>query len=255
VFGDEYTPQRDSEEQSDKQKLGRWAIDIVLTNLQLARNERLLSSTSTSTDSSFFKEFVVSQNYSHAREQYSSFFLGLVAATLQETCESNVIDSLRNLFGRSGMGNAFEFTAHAAFSSIQHVWCMKPTGDIEELHLGMRSVKQLRNVNDIENLTKDDYGLPTICNFPLIDAVLPPYTGLQMTTSTSHQVSAKSLPSILEQLNIVSGQFQVVFVVPDDILASFSFPSDLGNVKMFVTVPKAMTKNALETLTKKRKLK
>jgi hypothetical protein len=255
VFGEEYTPQRDSEEQTRKQRLGRWAIDIVLMNLQLAMKES--SSASTSTDSSFFKEFVVSPNYNRGGEQYSSFFLGLVAGKLQENFDSNVMHTLRSLFGASGMGNAFEYTAHAAFATIGSVWCLKSTGEMELLSLGTRIVKRIRNVDDIENLTEGDYGLPTICNFPIIDAVLLPDTGLQMTISTSHEVSVKSLPSILAKLHIEREQFKVVFVVPDEILPSFTFPSGLEDVKMFVTVPKAKTETAFETLVKnkKRKLK
>jgi hypothetical protein len=258
VFGDEYTQQRGSEseqQQSDEQRLGQWAIDIVLMHLQVALKDYSKSS-SASTDRSFFMEYAVDQEYSSGVKQYSSFFLGLVAGKLQESVDSNVMRTLSSLFGASGMmmGSTFQYTAHAAFANIESVWCKTSTGEIEELPLGKRTVKRIRNVNDIENLTKDDYGLPAICNFPLIDAVLPPHTGLQMTTSTSHQVSATSLPSILAKLGIGSEQFQLVFVVPDDVLASFTFPSGLGNnVKMFVTVPKAMTKSAFRTLLKKRR--
>jgi hypothetical protein len=239
VFGEDYTPQRDSEEQNEKQALGKWAIDIVLMTLQFAIKDS--KSSSATTDSSLFKEFVVSPGYNGGVEQYSSFFLGLVAGKLQENFDSNVIDTLRSLFGASGMGNAFEYTAHAAFATIESVWCLKSTGEIEVFPLGTRIVKRIRNVDDIENLTANDYGLPTICNFPIIDAVLPPDTGLQMTTSTSHEGSAKYLQSILAKLEIESEEFNVVFVVPDEILTSFTFPSGLENVKMFVTVPKAMT--------------
>jgi hypothetical protein len=262
VFGEEYTPERDSEvqEQTSKQRLGRWAIDIVLMNLHLAMSNAQ-SSASPSTDSSFFMEFDVSPNYNyqHGDEQYSSFFLALVAGKLQETCDNSLMDNLRSLFGASGMGNAFEYTAHAAFATIESVWCLKSTGEIEELQLGKRTVKRIRNISDIENLREDDYGLPTICNFPLVDAVLLPNTGLQMTTSASHGVSAESLSSILAKLNIECGQFQVVFVVPANQLPNFRFPSGLKDVKMFVTVPEAMTRAAFDTLltntNKKRKLK
>lgn len=104
-------------------------------------------------------------------------------------------------------------------------------------------------------MTGNDYGLPTICNFPIIDAVLPPYTGLQMTTSASHEVSATYLESMLTNLEIKSEEFNVVFVVPDEILTSFKFPSNLGNVNMFVTVSKAMTETVFKALFRNKKRK
>ena len=90
--------------------------------------------------------------------------------------------------------------------------------------------------------------LPTICNFPIIDAVLPPAMGLQMTTSHTHTGSITRLPEILGALKIAAQDFTVVFVVPEDVLPGFSFPSNLGAVKMYVTVPTAVTRDAFEKL-------
>ena len=72
--------------------------------------------------------------------------------------------------------------------------------------------------------------------------------GLQMTTSPTHEGSTNSLPEILRALNIAAEVFTVVFVVPNEVLPFFTFPGNLGAVKMYVTVPTAATQDAFETL-------
>ena len=201
---------------------------------------------------------MVTTKYRKLGEQYSSVFLGLVAGKLEERFEADVMKKLEHLFGASGMGNAFEFTTHELLLKLQAAphWCYKSTGEYVQLPLGNRRKVLIRGVGDISSLRDDAYGLPTICNFPIIDAVLPPAMGLQMTTSHTHAGSIERLPEILGALKITAAEdFTVVFVVPEGILPGFTFPSNLGAVKMYVTIPTAVTRDAFTQLFRDRKRK
>ena len=79
--------------------------------------------------------------------------------------------------------------------------------------------------------------------------------GLQMTTSRTHAGSIDRLPEILGALKIAAEDFTVVFVVPEDVLPDFSFPGTLGAVKMYVTIPTVVTRDAFTQLFGDRKRK
>lgn len=149
------------------------------------------------------------------------------------------------MFGASGLGNAFEYSSHAIVMGTngKH-WCKRSTGECQQIELSRQSQKLIRNVNDIPSLKNGDYGLPTICNFPIVDAVLPPALGLQMTTSKRHGGSVLQLRDILKALKIRASEFTIVYVVPEHILPDFTFPATLGNVNMYVTTPRACSKEA-----------
>jgi hypothetical protein len=250
MFGEEYLPTETSE--TELNQLGKWAIDIVVTFLELALQEA--QSSAPRMDSSFFREYFIEENYSVASEQYASVFLGLVADKLQAAFDASIIGNLTRLFGSAGLGNAFEFMAHAIlFNTDKQHWCKSSTGEYKQLILGNRRKVLIRNVEDIKSLKEDDYGLPTICNFPIIDAVLPPDMGLQMTISDTHEGSNLGLSAILSVLKIPATDFTLVFVVPEDVLSRFSFPRNLDGVKMYVTIPNVVSKEAFKRLSLKRK--
>ena len=131
MFGQEYVPS-EAAIQSPKQILGKWAINTVVAALELALQEA--ANSAPKTDSSFFMDYYVFKNFRARKEVFSSFFLGLVAGKLQEGFEATVIGNLQRLFGASGLGNAFEFTAHAQLSetSEKH-WCRSSTGEYKQL--------------------------------------------------------------------------------------------------------------------------
>ena len=61
----------------------------------------------------------------------------------------------------------------------------------------------IRKIEDIRLLTPyEDYGIPVIPNFPLIDAVIGPKLFLQMTVSYSHEGAVSKLPDILTEPSI-----------------------------------------------------
>ena len=73
------------------------------------------TSSSFRTDSSVFKEHIVTGNYYGHNEQFSSVFLGYVSGLLQNIFDDKLFSNLKRLFGISRMGNAFEYISHAAF--------------------------------------------------------------------------------------------------------------------------------------------
>jgi hypothetical protein len=64
---------------------------------------------------------------------------------------------------------------------------------------------------------------------------------LQMTVSRSHRAASNRMEEIRHQLDNPT-HVRMIFVVPEDVILKFSFPSDLPPyVEMYVTIPKAMT--------------
>ena len=256
VFGEEYEPTSDGE-LTKKQALGAWAISSVVRELAAAVAPIV------TTDSSFFKDYSLVEDFELGEEQYSSRFLRLVAGSLKESVDKDVMMKLESIFGHCGIGYAFEFTAHKQLMGSSGTrWCRKSTGnngnkrkfssqneyEYEQLDFGRRSTFLIRNVGDIKHLPVDSYGLPTVSNFPFIDAVLPPNIGLQMTTSVSHGGAIGALPNILHNLRIQQSDFKMVFVIPDENLPRFDFPKDLGAVQMYVTNPAGSTEETFKKL-------
>lgn len=75
MFGEEYVPTEGSK-LTKKQEWGLWAITNVVEELGMAGLKN--------TDSSFFKEYDVVENFETEIEQYSSVFLSLVAKALKK---------------------------------------------------------------------------------------------------------------------------------------------------------------------------
>ena len=75
-----------------------------------------------------------------------------------------------------------------------------------------------------------------------------------MTIADRHQSSVLKLPEMLTALNVTARNFTIVFVVPDDHVNAFSFPTNLGDVQMYLTVPHPCAEEAMKGYRAKRKL-
>lgn len=154
------------------------------------------------------------------------------------------------------MNISFELTAHARFvNSGGTRWCWKPSNEYVQLDFGSRSTFLIRDEDDIKSLRSDSYGLPTVSNFPLVDALMLPDIGIQMTISKSHDVSVNSLPKILKILGIDESAFKMVFVVPKEGLPAFNFPKNLGAVQMYLTIPGGVSEEEFKNLCERNRLK
>ena len=55
-------------------------------------------------------------------------------------------------------------------------------------------------------------------NFPVVDAIVPPYTGYQMTVSSTHAIAEGDLLSLVGALGCnAHRRFRLVWVVPLDV--------------------------------------
>jgi len=250
LFGDDFVPQDDDECCTARQHMGAWAINIIVDRLESA-------SPSTNTDSSLFKHYLVDEKCVKKMDCFVSTSLFFIAAALDERFGEAIMSSLKKLFGASGIGNAFEMTAHKnRLASNELHFCFKEDGKIVELPLGGRPKVLVRTIADLSQLKVGEYGFPTICNFPLVDAVLPPDIALNMTIGNSHKGAALKLAQITQAMGINTNQLKLVFIVPQDVIGSFQFPRDLGDAQLFLTTPDYITEVALAALrpiSKKRK--
>jgi hypothetical protein len=130
---------------------------------------------------------------------------------------------------------------------------------------GPRQKVIFRNINSISDALLKSvtvvlrYLLPSITNLALIDSIIPariPYV-LQMTVSEKHRGATKRMKEIrtelgnpetvrrMKEIRTELGNpetVRMIFVVPEDVVAKFTFPTDMpGYVDMYVTVAKIVT--------------
>jgi len=231
MFGQDYVPD-DSGNVTKKQRLGQWAARLIQHTLET-------SDDSDSTDSSLFKDYFPVNPDGMVRENYATTFMGIVGGGICSHLEGNLNESLKRLFGSSGFGNAFEFSCHGfILNSVSNErWCFSGNYETVKLALGQKNKVLIRNIADIEHLKDGDYGFPTVCNFPLVDAVIKPDIVLQMTIGDRHEGAIDRAGDIANAMGIPTSQMKMVFVVPIDHIETFSFPPGLAemNVPMYLT--------------------
>ena len=233
----------------------QWALDVVCSALEKA----VTNKDSDALDSSTFRDFV-QEDTSSFREVFASRFMGFVASRIHSAGEETTKAALLKLFGFPGVGAFFEYEAQLAFfkagqNVVYHCLCQR-TGKIVEFFLGGGNPMLIRNIEDLRTLCDGDSGIPTVSNYPIIDKVLyrSKKFGLQMTNALEHISGVAKLPNMLNALGIQNEQdFSIIFVVPEDHLACFVFPTNLGGVSMYLTTSRPGTKGVIEKEVKKRR--
>jgi hypothetical protein len=247
MFGEDYLPS-DGATPTTTQRLGSWAVNLLVGTL-------INAPAVPKTDSSLFKEYIVREDHTVQREQFASTFLSLVAGLLEEKVETNVMPGLKHLVGATGRGCAFEYSSRIvlARTRAEHI-CWSSSGRYVKMALGDKRNVLIRSIDDIKTLQPGERGIPTICNFLLVGEVIPPDIGVRFTTSHTHTVPATSAQPVIDALGLsTQAKFTVVFVVPREVLPDFVFPSNLGQIRMCVTIPEAVTDEEFKRLRKKRK--
>jgi hypothetical protein len=85
--------------------------------------------------------------------------------------------------------------------------------DAARLCLPIKRVVRIRSVSDIERLREGDYGLPTVSDFPFLDAVMIPHYLFQDTVPKDSYPSVAKVPEIVEALKKhTKGSGSVVWV-------------------------------------------
>ena len=95
-----------------------------------------------------------------------------------------------------------------------------------------------------------------IYNFPIVDSVLKleeGIVGLQMTISNKHECAVTTLQNILTAVGVEESSMKIVFVLPGESVQSFKFPTNLGAVKLYITVPFPSTEDVMKNFMVKRK--
>jgi hypothetical protein len=90
----------------------------------------------------------------------------------------------------------------------------------------------IRKIEDIALLTEEDYGLPIISNFALVDAIIQPDYMLQMTLSDSHKGAVTKLADIQSKLK--GSAHKMVFVLDaEKNYDKFKYVNDLSAVNQY----------------------
>ena len=88
------------------------------------------------------------------------------------------------------------------------------------------------------------YFQPKIRNCEAVDSFILPDKRYQITVSLDHSVSMKGLEHALRQMNIMSGEFELYFVVPSDIFERFAYQRILPCQAEHPRLAKAFSKRA-----------
>jgi hypothetical protein len=97
----------------------------------------------------------------------------------------------------------------------------------ETLCLPIKRVVCIRTVSDIERLEDGDYGLPTVSNFPFLDAVMKPNHLFLDTVAQDGHPSVAKIPEILKALKVKARVIGAVMLI--NTLATSNFDAFKGN--------------------------
>lgn len=218
-----------------------WAIGVIVTKVENASAHP--------SDNSLFREYTTTKDFVKDEEVFASVALGFIAADLEAAAETNLRAQLETMIGASGMGNLFEYSAHKHFFLGGRRLLVDENLKVVTMDLGSRRKVLIRTVEDIKQLQNSDYGLPIVQNFPLVDAILPPKTVLQMTISLRHGGSVKSVTAIAGALGIPVQSLNMIFVTPTKQLSKFSFNKHLRVCRQYKTTDELVASNdALQSL-------
>eukprot|EP00598_Pedospumella_elongata_P010675 CAMPEP_0185015984 /NCGR_PEP_ID=MMETSP1098-20130426/100118_1 /TAXON_ID=89044 /ORGANISM="Spumella elongata, Strain CCAP 955/1" /LENGTH=645 /DNA_ID=CAMNT_0027545133 /DNA_START=39 /DNA_END=1976 /DNA_ORIENTATION=- len=184
---------------------------------------------------------------STTRTDFASTFMSILAGTLVHRDELSVLNQLRNILTGSGEGILFEAQVHKTlFEKFRNGGDLRltriyPSGhqrlasdrDFEELRIIVNKKVLIRSVDDIAMLKPNEYGLPMIFNFPLVDAVIkvggdPGYgIELQVTIADAHTGALNKHPSIEDKMGTPSARNKMIFCCCTGNFASFKYVEGL----------------------------
>ena len=115
------------------------------------------------------------------------------------------------------MGYAHEYLSHAAFLGGELktlIFGLNASGTVIQLPgLYDRQIAVVRNIADLTNMKDlDAYLLPTISNFPAVDAIVSTNL-LQITIGDRHKGALDKLPDIASALGVEVRHLLLIFVV------------------------------------------
>ena len=91
--------------------------------------------------------------------------------------------------------------------------------------------------------------MPTIPNYPLVDAVIPPNILIQMTTSAKQFGAVDQIGEIATALGKPVGDLIMLFVSPEETMKEFKFIDKLNGISsQYVTLSTEASKSAIRDL-------
>jgi hypothetical protein len=177
-----------------------------------------------------------------AQTVYASTFMSILAATLVERVELNVLKQLRDILTDSGQGILFEAQVHKTlYEQFKRggglcLTRMYPSGHQKKAAVEEFTVKKkvfIRTLKDIALLKENEYGLPIIPNFPLVDAVIkvggnPGYgIELQVIIAGVHKGAVGKHPVIERGMGTPSASNKMVFCCCREDFDSFEYVDGL----------------------------
>ena len=229
----------------------QWAVLVVSTALGNTIDKK--SSSTAIADfvvNSFFKCIQVDETYASVRHQWSSTFLMFLAGAINDGKDNGMLGQLKSVLGGSGYGNLFEYSGHKLLfengaEAVPLLNCKTRIPTSLKFNFAKKAL--IRTIDDISSLAGDSYGLPSTCNFPMGDAFIKnPKTIFQFTSGQTHKGAVGKLPDIC--INLGGGDINVVYVVPQENLASFKPETIEGNLNItqyVTTLPKPVNEKAL----------
>ena len=192
---------------------------------------------------------------------WASTVMRFIGAEISKCQDDKLWITMRNLLTTAGTGYLFESLVHRKFSSSGFTCSLQPLHKkvgrkadrkLVPLTLG-HPIVLFRQISDIKNLKIDQYGLPCIDNFPLVDSVMQPCNLFQVTVSPcSHKGNVSVLQDMRSQLlETDPSKHRMIFVVPRANLKTFQYQEDLGDIAQFVTSTETVTsENVLHPIKK-----
>lgn len=184
------------------------AIEQAVTALGLSNadfdwvNNILMMNASTKAEkdvkkSSLFLQFLKTSQ--GILKSYSSTFMNVLAKLIINIQTSHYVATIKKIFGSCGLGYYLEYNCHQSIVNSYREWYAIPF-DCKDEHMISSLPFQhleffhLRAISDLRALQNGQYGLPTVANFPVVDAIARVdniFYFLQMTIAKYHATSER----------------------------------------------------------------
>jgi hypothetical protein len=168
---------------------------VVISNLMS------LKANKSSITTSLFKHKILDDG-NVWNDGWASGFLKSLAGSIMDKKAESVAQLLRNVLEESAEGVVFERIAHENIYNnlkygIEYHIHNLDSDRVEIMKIKVQRKKLIRTIADIGKLADDEYGLPVISNFPVMDAIVGNYL-LQMTTALKHKCAIKKFGQICQ---------------------------------------------------------
>jgi hypothetical protein len=233
-----------------------WTMDAIRTRIsKVTTNGGSLATADKVAISSLFRDPHLSIPNGSCIVGYTSRFMRFLAGCLKDEAEVTLWNAVKDIFGACGEGVAFESLGHKTLFATEREYVatnLKPRvrkNKILKMEFYKMTRVLIRDVNDIETLLDNSYGLPLFCNFSLVDAVIQPNVLLQFTIGKTHGKASDEdkYENLRSKLRGARDTHSLVFVLKPENMEVFKpvgIPADLMCFKMvYMMLPRKKAKH------------